>query len=76
MMLGGCKGRKVTSCIKSTGEQIKPELSHQNIEIVDEGYQNIIQKSIATLAGKMHTKMFLLRVSYVDIFCYCMYVCI
>ena len=51
MKLGNYKGRKVTTCIKSTGEQIKPELTHQNTEIVDEVYRNI-QKSIATWMEK------------------------
>ena len=47
------------SCIKSTGEQIKPELTNQNTEIAKEDSRRIIQKSIATWARKMHKKMFL-----------------
>ena len=63
MKLGDYKGRKVTSCVKSTGEKIKPELTRQNTEIVDEGYRNIIQKSITTWAGKMHKRCYCIHVS-------------
>ena len=69
MKLKDCKGRevtsckKVTSCIKSTGEQVKPELTRQNTKIVDEGYRNVIQKSITTWAGKMHKRCSCIHVS-------------
>ena len=71
MKLGDYKGRNVTSCRKVTSWK-KGDIVHQihrrtnyttanppNTEIVDEGDRNIIQKSIATWAGKMHKKMFL-----------------